>query len=99
MEYQWHVALIPDASNRSKDAVATGTIKRVAAPAGLEEKIAKASPEEQAALYAQGGIWYDALQVISSAITRNPKDSALHKERAELLQQGGLPEVAKAEAR
>ena len=38
VNYQWSVALIPDAKNRSKDVVATGEIQRVPAPQDLAAK-------------------------------------------------------------
>src|SRR6185369_7399227 len=61
VEYQWVVALITDADNRSKDLVASGVIKRVEPPADLKDKVSKAAPNSLAAVYADAGIWYDAL--------------------------------------
>jgi hypothetical protein len=95
--YEWHIALIPDPENRSKDVFAGGGIKRIAAPAGLEEKLAKAAPAERAAIYAEAGIWYDALQSISMAIASDPKNDSLHALRVSLLKQAGLAEAAAAE--
>jgi len=95
--YEWHIALIPDPANRSKDVMAGGGIKRIPSPAGLDEKLAKAPPAERAVIYAEAGIWYDALQSISTAIAANPKDESLHALRASLLKQAGLSEAAAAE--
>jgi Domain of Unknown Function (DUF928) len=99
VEYRWNIALVPDPNNRSKDKVASGVIKRVPEPGDLKASAEKASPAERAALYARAGLWYDALQAISEAIAQNPGDASLHNLRASLLQQGGLPEAAKAERR
>ncbi len=99
IEYHWSVALVPDAANRSKDKFARGIIKRIATPEGLGEKTAGASKADEAVLDAQAGLWYDALQTISEAIAQAPSDTSLHQLRAELLQQGKLTEVAKAETK
>ena len=95
--YQWSVAIIPDAANRSKDVIASGMVKRVEAPGNLAEKIGNASPAERAALYAQAGFWYDALQAISTGIAAEPKNSELREMRASLLEQARLPEAAAAD--
>ena len=103
IDYQWSVALIPDPKNRSKDLVASGSVRRVAAPADLAAKIEKAEPVDRAALYAEAGFWYDALQSISIAIAdaAKKKDAAavadLKKLRASLLDQGSLKEAAAAD--
>ena len=99
LSYRWSVALIPDSKSRSKDIIATGGIRHVQAPAGLMEKIEKAPQAERAAIYAEAGFWYDALQSVSLAIAADPKNAALHKMRASLLEQGKLKEAAAAENR
>lgn len=97
--YQWSVALIPNPNHRSEDLLATGMIKRVPMPADLASKLAATSLAERAALYAENGLWYDALQAITSAIASDPKNPALHGLRASLLSQAGLKEAAAAEAK
>lgn len=92
--YEWSVAIVPDAENRSKDVVAKGVIKRVNASDDLEKKLENASELERAAAYAQAGIWYDALDTISNAIEADPHDASLREQRASLLKQVGLSEAA-----
>lgn len=92
--YEWSVAIVPDAENRSKDVVAKGVIKRVNASDDLTRKLENANDFERAADYAQAGIWYDALDTISNAIEANPHDASLRQERASLLKQVGLSEAA-----
>ena len=95
---------MPDPRNRSKDLVASGYVKRVEAPADLTAQIEKATaPADRAAIYAQAGFWYDALQSISIAIgeAAKAKDtnsvSELKKLRASLLDQGELKQAAAAD--
>ncbi|HET6252022.1 MAG TPA: DUF928 domain-containing protein [Tepidisphaeraceae bacterium] len=70
-------------------------IKRIAAPERLISKLlTRPTPAERAVVYAHDKIWYDALAAISDQIVADPKNAALHQERAELLRQGELPDAA-----
>jgi hypothetical protein len=95
--YEWMVAIVPDPENRSKDVVAKGVIKRIKTPDDVANRIAGASETEQAAIYAQNGIWYDALEAITNAIEAQPDNAALREQRASLLRQIGAPEAAIAD--
>jgi hypothetical protein len=94
VEYQWVVALINDPDNRSSDLVASGVIKRVEPSAELKEKTAKAAPAALPGVYAEAGIWYDALTALSDQIDANPDDKTLQETRADLLRQVGLKSAA-----
>ena len=98
VEYQWVVALMSDPENRSNDLVASGVIKRVEPSADLKEKITKATPASLAGVYAEAGIWYDALATLSDQIQANLKDHALRQARADLLRQVGLKAAALSES-
>jgi hypothetical protein len=88
--YKWSIAVVTDPSNRSLDIVANGVIKRIAPTPDLASKLAQASDADKASIYAENGIWYDALQSISDQIDKSPKDTSLRQERAELLDQVGM---------
>ena len=94
VEYQWVVALVTDPDNRSSDLVASGVIKRVEPSAELKEKIAKASPGSLPGVYAEAGIWYDALSVLSDQIDAQPENKDLKEARVDLLRQVGLKSAA-----
>ena len=96
-EYQWIVALITDPENRSTDLIASGVIKRVAPSGELKEKISKASADALPGIYAEAGIWYDALTLLSNQIEASPADTALRQTRADLLRQVGLTAAAQFE--
>ena len=97
VEYQWIVALVTDPENRSTDLVASGAIKRVALDAELKGKISQTAPSSLASLYAEAGIWYDALAALSDQIEAQPENRTLRQTRAELLRQVGLNAAAQAE--
>lgn len=91
--YRWYVAVIPDSGRRSKDILAGGIIERVEPTADLRDRVARARPEELAPLYAEAGLWYDALAVSSELIERSPGQEELRRQRAALLSQVGLPDA------
>ncbi len=98
VEYQWVVALVTDSENRSTDQVSSGVIKRVEPTNDLKGKISQATPAAAAGIYAEAGIWYDALAAISDQIEAQPENKALRQTRSELLNQAGLKVAARAEA-
>jgi hypothetical protein len=93
--YRWFVALVVDADRRSRDILAGGTIERVESIEGLAPSIAQASPSQIPFIYAEAGLWYDAIEAISNLIQASPNNSTLRKQRASLLEQSGLAEIAK----
>jgi hypothetical protein len=93
VSYRWSVTVISDVNRRSRDILAGGVIERVETPAGLQEKLAQSRKEEHPFLYAQAGLWYDALASTSELIEVTPYDAQLRKQRAGLLNQVGLPEL------
>jgi hypothetical protein len=94
IEYRWFVSITPDEEQRSNDIVASGTIEYTAPDADLERRVAGADEREQAALFAENGMWYDAIDSLSRAIERNPDDASLRALRAAMLEQVGLNSVA-----
>ena len=93
--YKWTVSLVPDPANRSLDVVASGMVKRIEPTKELAQELAAASVADRPAIYAQAGIWYDALEAISDEIDQKPGDPSLQEERADLLKQVGLPAMEK----
>ena len=94
VEYQWVVALVTDPENRSTDLVASGAIKRIEPTVELRDKIKKADPTALPGIYAEAGIWYDALSALSDQIDANPAAENLRETRRELLRQVGLKAAA-----
>ena len=91
VEYRWHVALIFDPKMRSSDVTSSGTIKLVAAPAGLQGKVAdvRSAP----AAYAGEGLWYDSIESLMRLIQASPDDAKLKSQLDALLAQVGLAQV------
>jgi hypothetical protein len=92
VRYEWSVALVADTERPSRDTITIGAIERRPAPPTLAADL-RETPDNATFLYAAAGIWYDALDAISEAIATRPND-ALVAQRAALLEQVGLREVA-----
>ena len=88
--YKWFVSLVVDPERRSRDIRAGGTIERVESKDGLSTTLAQADPRRTPFIYAEAGLWYDAIEAISTLIQASPNDPILLKQRASLLEQGGL---------
>ncbi|HEX5767118.1 MAG TPA: DUF928 domain-containing protein, partial [Burkholderiales bacterium] len=93
VEYQWFVAVVRNPAQRSNDVLAGGTIKRVT-DSPVPAQLKQASPAQQAALYAEAGIWYDAIDQLSRQISADQSNRQLRERRAALLEQVGLREAA-----
>jgi Domain of Unknown Function (DUF928) len=94
--YRWSVSVISDVNRRSRDILAGGVIERVEAPTGLRQKLALTPSDQYPFIYADAGLWYDALDSISNLIELRPNDAQLQKQRSALLTQVGLPEIGDA---
>ena len=93
-QYRWSVALILDQDEPSGNIVATGIIER-----DDRNKLEQSLPSDMAKAdaprrYAESDIWHDAIAAISDPIQSNQADGELLRQRASLLEQGGLGEVA-----
>ena len=96
IEYQWFVSVVRDPEQRSKDIIAKGMIRRTEPSKDLIGELNHAGKTGSPAVYAENGVWYDALAAISKLIETNPGDKTLLEQRALLLQQIGLAEFAGA---
>jgi len=94
IEYQWFVAAVRDPQQRSNDVLAGGTIKRVAESGALQSQLKRSGQAQWPAVYAEAGIWYDAIDQLSKQIDSNRGNDKLRGERAALLEQVGLRDVA-----
>lgn len=95
-EYEWFVSAVPDPAQRSKDITSGGTIRRVAPDPAVQARVAAAGERQAPFIYAEAGLWYDAIDALSRLIKRYPNDSELQAQREVLLKQVGLPSIASA---
>jgi Domain of Unknown Function (DUF928) len=94
VQYLWSVSLIPDPESRSRDIMARGTIERIPFDEALMLDLVKPCKRETIYVFAEKGVWYDAIACVCELIDANPHDPALRKLRAALLKQIDLNDVA-----
>jgi hypothetical protein len=97
--YRWFVTLGPEPSHVPAYSIAGAAIERVELTAGLQAQLAQTNAREAVSTYAAAGLWYDALRVLSDLIEAAPGDSLLRQQRAALLEQVGLTDIAKEDMR
>ena len=92
--YRWSVALICDPQDRSADVLETGIVRRVELSADIRSELEKADPRQKAVIYAENGIWQDALGTLAAARLANPNDPDLAADWKILLDSVNLGEIA-----
>lgn len=76
--YQWQVVLVCDPNVPSRNVVATAEIQVVAPVASLQAQLAAAqTPQQRIDLYAQAGLWYDAMAVARKASETSQNQAAV----------------------
>jgi hypothetical protein len=94
-QYQWIVSLLPDPDHSSQEIIVGGAIECIEFTQELAEKLAQESKAEAPHIYAEAGLWYDALSALSDLIETTPDDMVIRKQHASLLEQAGLLEIAR----
>jgi len=92
--YYWELAVICDPDDRSGDVLLDGLVQRVELNPSLANKLRKAPPREHPAIYAETGIWYDALTSLAKLRRSSPNDSTIAADWTELLKSVGLDAAA-----
>ncbi|NEU75640.1 DUF928 domain-containing protein [Hassallia byssoidea VB512170] len=83
--YRWSFSIVCNPKERSKDKFVEGAIMRVKTEPQLASKLATASPQESANLYAEFGIWQDSVASLAKSLSSNPNNAELKAEWQALL--------------
>lgn len=78
--YTWSVSIVVNPHAPSRDIVASASLLRVAADPQLDAAAASAPSEGRAAIFAQAGLWYDAVAAAASAVDRERELGALMRQ-------------------
>ena len=95
--YEWIIALIPDPNDRAQDIISSTLIQRVPVTDTLGKALQAADDQQYASVYANEGIWYDALASLETAIEATPDNEKLQLDRIALFEQAGLKKVVECE--
>jgi hypothetical protein len=89
-EYYWTVAVVCNEKRPSENAYARAVIKRIPLTTDLRQKLdAATNPLAKAQIYAQSGIWYDAIATSYQVYTQNPNTAYFWQ----LIEQIGLNKI------
>jgi Domain of Unknown Function (DUF928) len=93
-KYRWVFSVICNPLNRSGDATVNGWVERVPESSTLNIQLMAANSREQVSIYAEAGLWYEALAAIATLRKNNPQDEDLNSDWMSLQQTLGLPEIS-----
>jgi Domain of Unknown Function (DUF928) len=93
-DYRWIFSAICDSSDRSRDLVVGGYLKRITLEENLTDALKKASLRERATILAASGIWDDSLNILAELRLKNRKDAGFKTDWQTLLESIGLAQVA-----
>jgi len=94
-KYTWVFSLVCDPDDRSADKVEGGVVQRVELSADILRELENADPRRKTFIYAQNGIWQDALGTLAAARRANPNDTDLAADWESLLDSVTLGAIAK----
>jgi crotonobetainyl-CoA:carnitine CoA-transferase CaiB-like acyl-CoA transferase len=95
-KYHWFfkVKTVCEANQPPALSYVEGWIQRQAVTSVLGNRLTTATPQQSARLYAEAGIWYDALNTLAEAHFANPNEVSLTQDWTELLRSVGLEQFA-----
>ncbi|MBU7586268.1 MAG: DUF928 domain-containing protein [Nostoc sp. TH1S01] len=88
-KYRWNFSIICNPQDPSSAKLVQGTIQRFENPL-LMKKLAQATPQERVLIYAEAGIWHDALDTLARLRYSRPNDVKLKTDWEALLTAPGV---------
>lgn len=85
IEYEWMFAIVCDPNSRDKDIVDGGTIKLTELSSTQNSQLQQAEPLKRAQLYAEYGIWHDAVETLATLTCSDSSNPVLRSNWQQLL--------------
>ncbi|WP_052128830.1 DUF928 domain-containing protein [Neosynechococcus sphagnicola] len=92
-QYHWYFTVVCDADEPSANVSVEGWIQRIEPSPGLNSNLLKAKPDERPAVYAEAGIWYEALTALADLRRTRPNDPILAADWTDLLNSVKLDKI------
>ena len=93
-QYRWFFTISSDREKNSPPTFVEGVIQRVQLSPAVVKELQTTELLKRYAIYAQNGIWYEALTILAQLHQKNPKDVALQTEWQNLLGSIHLDDIA-----
>ena len=84
-QYKWKLSLICNPQDKSQNKAVAGLVQRVLPNAQLIKKLQQATRQERAFVYAEAGVWYDALATVAQLRYLRPNNQELASDWEGLL--------------
>ncbi|MEB3337918.1 MAG: DUF928 domain-containing protein, partial [Leptolyngbyaceae bacterium] len=88
--YRWYFSLVCRPSDRLEDVFVSAWVQRIEPDRGLAQALQQTNVRQRASLYAENGVWYDALSSLVQLRRLNPNDPKVTTEWSEFLESVGL---------
>ncbi|MBR8833333.1 MAG: DUF928 domain-containing protein [Stigonema ocellatum SAG 48.90 = DSM 106950] len=92
--YHWYFLMDCSPQSRSEDIAVEGLVQRIVPKQELTRRLVTATPRQRVALYAQAGIWQDAVTTLGELRIRQRQDAALASDWKDLLDSVGLENIS-----
>ena len=92
--YRWFLELNMGCTSGQRPIFVEGWIQRTELDRNLSSQIDRATPIDRVALYAENGLWYDAVTTLANLQVAKPQDPELTKDWQNLLDAIGLKGLA-----
>ncbi|MCC5640521.1 DUF928 domain-containing protein [Nostoc sp. CHAB 5844] len=93
-QYRWFLTFACEKQEQSPPVYVEGVVKRVSLRPEITKELQTATPLQQFAIYAQNGIWHEALTTLAKLRQEHPQDTALKTQWQDLLLSIRLGNVA-----
>jgi hypothetical protein len=91
--YRWFLSINCKADGTGNEMSVDGWIERIAPTTELAKALKTADPRQQVVIYAEAGIWHEALSTLATLRLSQPKDFRLNASWRELLRSVGLTSI------
>ncbi|WP_016950776.1 DUF928 domain-containing protein [Anabaena sp. PCC 7108] len=91
--YRWDLTIICDAEDSSNNPYVAGLVQRTQVDPSLSDTLAKATLRQLPAIYAESGIWYEALTTSVELRCTQPNDLVVKLNWRQLLTSVGLNNI------
>ncbi len=92
--YTWKFTVVCDPDDRSSDQLETGIVRRVELSPDILSELEKADPRLKTFIYAENGIWQDALSNLAAVRRANPNNPVFKSDWESLLGSVELGKIA-----
>ncbi|MBD2438438.1 DUF928 domain-containing protein [Nostoc sp. FACHB-110] len=92
--YHWYFLVDCKPQSRTDDLSVEGLVKRVEPNSAIMSRLKTSKPEELVVMYAQAGIWQDAISILGELRRKHPQDPRLAADWQDLLKSVDLSHIA-----